>query len=436
MLGAPSQAIGFNWESAAGTWLKVELNQHPYARAVMQKLPEFEALTGIKVDYSITPEEYYFDKLNTFLANSNGTPDVFMTGAYQIWDYAPRDYVLALDPLIDDPKFTHPNFNVDDFYSGILNGLRWDLEPGHRTGTGPLWALPMGFEQYVLAYNQAIFERYDLSPPTTMQELLVLAEQLQQFDGPDTYALALRGTRNWATIHPGYMTTFANYGAKDFAIHKQRLVSQVNSTKAIAMTEMWVKLIKTGGSPNWSSYNWYEAAADLGTGKAAMLFDADIVAYFQNSPGNSAQAGNIAFAPAPLPAGRSERHSNLWTWALAINQRSPNQTAAWLFLQYFTGHDYQLWAALNADSVNPPRRSVFQHPDFAERIAKVTGYRTTFAQTIEGTTIQFTPHPHFFRLTTQWAATLQDIVRGEYPNARSGLDHLKQTMDETLAQAN
>jgi hypothetical protein len=34
-------------------------------------------------------------------------------------------------------------------------------------------------------------------------------------------------------------------------------------------------------------------------GKAAILFDADILGYFQNVPGGSAQAGNIAYSPPP-----------------------------------------------------------------------------------------------------------------------------------------
>ena len=51
-------------------------------------LPKFKELTGIDVKYELTPEENYFDKVTTQLSAGTGVPDVFMTGVYQMWDYA------------------------------------------------------------------------------------------------------------------------------------------------------------------------------------------------------------------------------------------------------------------------------------------------------------------------------------------------------------
>ena len=38
------------------------------------------------------------------------------------------------------------------------------------------------------------------------------------------------------------------------------------------------------------------------------------------------------------------------------------------------------------------------------------GYIDTFNKTIDTTSIYFTPQPEFFVTTTEWAATLQDLV--------------------------
>lgn len=427
-----AKKTGFSWDMAKGEEIKILFNQHPYAEAVIKKIPDFEEKTGIKVDYSITPEENYFDKVTTSLNSRSGDPDIFMTGAYQIWEYAPPGYIQDLSEFIDDPNMTASDYNIDDFYSGILGALRWDLVPGHKTGTGPQWALPMGFEAYTLAYNKRIFEENGLKPPKTMDELLDVTTKLNEFDGKGTYGLALRGSRNWATIHPGYMSTFVNYGAKDFEIKDGKLVSMVNSKEAVEMTDMWVNLIRSGGSPSWSSYTWYQAGADLGAGKAAMLFDADVVSYFQNPEGASKEAGNISWVSAPLPEGKTEVNSNLWTWALAMNKESKHKQAAWLFLQYFTGKEYSLWASVNAKVVNPARQSVFEHPDFVEVIKKADGYAEVFKETIDGTTIQFTPQPHFFETTTEWAATLQEIVAGKFGSTQEGMDALQKKINKTV----
>ncbi|NLU32580.1 MAG: extracellular solute-binding protein, partial [Clostridiaceae bacterium] len=85
----PGSSSGFNWRAYEGTTLNIMFNQHTYADAVITKLPDFEAKTGITVQYSVTPEENYFDKLTTALNSRSGNPDIFMTGAYQVWEYAP-----------------------------------------------------------------------------------------------------------------------------------------------------------------------------------------------------------------------------------------------------------------------------------------------------------------------------------------------------------
>lgn len=422
----------FNWKANSGKTINVLLNQHPYAEGIIQKLPEFEALTGIKVVYSTIPEENYFDKLTTSLSSRSGDPDVYMTGAYQVWEYAPPGYMVDLMKYINDPTKTEASYDYADFFPGIIGALRWDMVAGHKVGTGPQWALPLGFEANCLSYNKDIFAKHGLKAPATLKELMEAATKLNKFEGEGTYGIALRGTRNWATIHPGYMTTYSNWGAQDLAIENGKLVSKVNSPEAVEMTDYWVKLIKAGGSPTWASYTWYQCGADLGARKAAMMFDADILGYFNNVPGSSAQAGKLASAPPPLPEGKTKVNANLWVWAVAMNAYSKNQDAAWTFMQYFTAKPFQTYSVVDWKSVDPPRKSVFEDPKFQARIAEMEGFADMFQKTIGGTTIQFTPNPYFFELTTEWAATLQDLVEGKYPSTQAGMDALKKKMDAAL----
>ncbi|WP_347835045.1 extracellular solute-binding protein [Gracilibacillus sp. JCM 18860] len=125
----------FDWKRFDGEEIEVMLNQHPYADAMIERIPEFEEKTGITVNHSLTPpEENYFDKLTTSLNAQNGNPDVFMTGAYQVWEYATAEYIQELDSFIEDETRTSPEYDVDDFYEGILGAGRWDGVPGHPVG--------------------------------------------------------------------------------------------------------------------------------------------------------------------------------------------------------------------------------------------------------------------------------------------------------------
>ena len=50
-----ANAADFDWKQAAGrTSISVSFNQHPYADAMIQRLPQFKELTGIDVKYELT----------------------------------------------------------------------------------------------------------------------------------------------------------------------------------------------------------------------------------------------------------------------------------------------------------------------------------------------------------------------------------------------
>ena len=421
----------FDWKQASGAKISIAFNQHPYADAIIQQLPKFKEMTGIDVVHEVTPEENYFDKVTTSLSARSGTPDVFMTGVYQMWDYASSARVEPLDKYLSDPALTSADYNAKDIFEGVFNGGKWDLKPGSPTGTGNLYSLPLGFEMYSLAYNKKYFDEKGIKPPETLDELIELAKKLKGWNGPGSYGVAVRGTRSWATIHPGYMSTFSTAGAKDFVIKDGKLVSALDSPEAIAITAKFAEMIKDGGPPAWSNYTWYQCGADLGAGRAAILYDADINGYFQNVPGSTNQSGNIGFSPAPVFKPGDQPQSNEWVWQLAMNSSSKNKKAGWLFIQYFTGPEFELWAALKAKTVDPARQSIWENQEFKDKIAKVPGYEETFKKTIPNTGIKFTPQPYFIQSTTEWAATLQKIVLSGAKPESAMKDLAKQISKET-----
>ena len=79
--------------------------------------------------------------------------------------------------------------------------------------------------------------------------------------------------------------------------------------------------------------------------------------------------------------------------------------------------------------------SVWNDEDFRERIAKsYPGYLEQFEASAPGSKIYFTPQPLFLTVTTEWAATLQQMVAKEVP-VDEGLDQLAASVDEQLKQA-
>ncbi len=123
-----------------------------------------------------------------------------MTGAYQVWEYAPAGYMEPLDDYINNPALTDKDYNYDDFIPGVVGALKWDLTAGHKVGKGSQWALPMGWELNNISYNKKVLKEKGIAVPKTTDDLLKAAKALKGFNGSGTYGIAVRGTREWATI--------------------------------------------------------------------------------------------------------------------------------------------------------------------------------------------------------------------------------------------
>jgi multiple sugar transport system substrate-binding protein len=428
---AVSSASAFDWKKHDGTSIKLLLNKHPYTNALLAHLGEFTEMTGINVTYDVFPEDEYFDKVTISLSSKSPEYSVFMTGAYQVWQYAPPGYMEDLGPYMKSAEKTNPDWDQADIYENLLSSLAWNLKPGSPLGTpdAKQWALPWGFETNTLIYRKDIFDKHGLKPPKDLPGLVELCAKLQKLE-PEMYPIAVRGTRSWATIHPGFLSAYNGYGAKDYDPFPK---PSMNSPKAVEMTTLWMEMVKKYGPKAWTSYIWYEVGNDLGQGRACMIYDADILGYFQNQPGASKVSGKLAWAPGPGASG-AEPAPNMWIWSLGMNANSKTKDAAWYFLQWATGKDFLLKAVRGEFSlVDPIRKSVWADPEFKKKLEEFSGYYETFQTIIPNCKVYFTPQPMFFETTTEWAATLHEIYNGTAP--QEALDVLSERLSKTLKRA-
>jgi multiple sugar transport system substrate-binding protein len=421
--GATEFTGEFDWQRFEGESIKLLLNQHPYTDGMLAELDTFEEMTGISVEYDIFPEEEYFNRVTVALSSSSTEYDAFMTGAYMVWQYAPPGWMEDLTPWIENPAITSPDYDFDDIIDNIAAGLRWNLEDGAPIGEGPQWALPWGFEGNTLMYNKRVFNELGLELPETLDDVIEMGRVIQA--ETDMIPIAVRGTRSWATIHPGFMTAYNSAGAQDY---DEDMNPRMNSDIAVRFTEKWVEMVQEVGPPEWTSYTWYDVGNSLGAESAAMIYDADILGFFQNQEGASDAAGDLAWAAAPPGLDEPATTPNMWTWSIAMNSFSEAKGPAWYWLQWATSKEFLTTAAVEHATVNPVRASVWENPDFQARLENFDGYLEQYQNLIDGTGIHFTPQSRFFETTTEWAAALHEIYGGR--DAQEALDELAEQLAE------
>jgi len=426
-------ASSYDWQAQKGQSIKLLMNKHPYTDALLKNIASFKSLTGIDVSYDIFPEDVYFDKVTAALSSRSNAYDVFMTGAYQTWQYGPAGWLVDLNKFIHDPAETSPDYAWDGILPNLRSSTAWSGVPGQALGSAGAkqWALPWAWELNSIAYNKRILEQAKMDPPKDLPDLIEKAAKISH-DIPGVYGIGVRGSRSWATIHAGFLSAYTNYGAKDFDTSGGKLVPAMNSPESKAFTKLWVEMVQKGGPKNWTTYTWYEVANDLGGGTSAMVYDADSAAFFQEK--GTKEAGNIvyhAFTPNPKA---SEPTPNVWIWSLAMSNFSRKQAAAWKLMQWATSTQQLTLGATKADLVDPTRQVVWDNQDFKTRMQSYPGYLEQFAKSSPGAKIYFTPQPLFFNVTTNWAATLQKIYSNQV-SADEGLDQLASDIKSQLSNA-
>jgi multiple sugar transport system substrate-binding protein len=425
--GASEVSGSFDWKAAKGQTVRILQTPHPYQQSFQPLLKEFTDKTGIEVVADLVPEGAYFTKLNTELAGGSGSHDVFMTGAYFIWQYGPPGWMEDLRPWIHNAAATSQEYDFEDIFPGLRSSTSWDFKVGSPLGTGGQWAIPWGFENNVVAYNKAYFDSKGIKPADTWENFQQLAIDLTDRSA-GRYGVAFRGSKSWATIHPGFITQYSRMGCKDYVIEGDKLVPQMNTDKAIQFQKEWVELARKAGPASWTTYEYPDCTRDLGNGNAMMVYDADSATYPKNKPGASKEAGHLAWHPGPAgPDGNYK--TNLWTWSLAMNAASKHKQAAWLFIQWATGKEAMAQGVKQGAFADPTRKSVFDSA-FKQTLGDFPGYLDTFEKVVPETKIQFTPQTSFFETTEDWAVALQDIYSGK--DAKSRLDDLAKSSNSKV----
>lgn len=420
--GAADVTGGFAWDKAKGTTIKILQTPHVYQQTFQPMIKDFTELTGIEVVTDLVPEADYFTKLNTELAGGSGTHDAFMMGAYWVWQYGPPGWLEDLDPWLQNASATADEFDHEDIFEGLRTSMKWDFKIGTQAGTGGTYAMPWGFEINNIAYNKTEFDKRGIKPAETYDDLIQLAIDLTD-RSQNRYGIAYRGSKSWATIHPGFMTQYAREGGVDYELKEGKLVAVMNSPIATDFTWKWAEMAKAAGPTSWTTYEYPNVTTDLGDGTAMMVYEADSATYPKNLPGASKMAGQLGWHPGPAgPTGSYA--TNVWTWCYGMNAKSKNKLAAWLFMQWASGKEAMNKAVQSGAFADPVRQSVF-NTTFKQTLGDFPGYLESFERQVPEAKVLFTPQTRFLETTEDWAVALQSIYGGA--DAQSTLDALAQS---------
>ncbi len=323
----------------------------------IEKLTEdsFTKDTGIKVNYTILPENELRDKVTQDIATKSGQYDVATIGAYEVPIWSENGWLKPLDEYADAG-----DYDKDDLIDPIVESL---------SGTDDkLYAMPFYGESSFLMYRKDIFEREGIEMPDkpTWEQV---AQAAADVDGaePGMKGICLRGLPGWGEMFAPLTTVVNTFGGTWFTEDWQPQVDSPEFTEAV---NFYVDLVKAHGEPGAAQAGFTECLNAMSQGKVAMWYDATSAAGSLEDPAVSKVAGKVGYVSAPVK--ETESAGWLWTWAWAMPETTKKADAAAEFMTWASSKDYEQlvgeelgWARVPAGK----RESTYEIPEYKEAAA-------------------------------------------------------------------
>lgn len=328
----------------AGTTLRfVTPNQPCVETTIQQYLPEFEALTGIKVNMEILGTDQFTNKVTIELSAKAESLDLyFVRPLNDLKLFSLNGWLEDLTPYLANDK----EFDLDDFFDGALESCIKD---------GKLYGVPIVAESQIVYYRKDIFEQHGITEfPQTMDEFMKVAQKLTDKKN-DFYGYVGRGKSNQVVTQ--FSTYLRSFGG-DFNTPTESLV---NRPEAIEAYKFYGKLLNECGPPGAINMSWPEAAALFAQGKAAMFADSDAIYANVTDRDKSSVADVTGYEIMPAgPAGRKPFYAVIG--GIAISPYSKNKAAALEFIKWATSKEMDVRMAQQVK--NPGcRESTWNNPE-------------------------------------------------------------------------
>ncbi|WP_329133105.1 ABC transporter substrate-binding protein [Streptomyces sp. NBC_00670] len=345
--------VGAGGSGSGGDSVNVLMVNNPQM-VELQKLTaaHFTKETGIKVNFTVLPENDVRDKISQDFANQAGQYDVATLSNYEIPIYARNGWLHEMNSYVaKDPSYDEKD---------VLKPMRQSL-----TGDdGKLYGQPFYGESSFLMYRKDVFEAKGLKMPAhpTWDQVADLAAKA---DGAKSgmKGICLRGLPGWGEIMAPLTTVVNTFGGTWFDKDWKARLTDPAFEKA---TKFYVDLVRAHGESGAPQSGFAECLNNLTQGKVAMWYDATSAAGSLEAD-KSPVKGKIGYAPAPVE--KTESSGWLYTWAWGIQKASRNTDKAWKFVSWASSKEYEQLVGDTIGWSNVPagkRASTYENPDYRE----------------------------------------------------------------------
>ncbi len=286
----------------------------PTLEQVSEDFEEAHPGVTVNVENVGTGDEQYTALQNALSAGS-GLPDVAHIEYFALGQFTIAGHLVDLAPL-----------GAEELEGSYTPGP-WGAVQGEE---GAIHALPMDSGPIALFYNQDVFDELDVEVPTTWEEYVEAAREINEAD-PDVYIAADNGDAGSTT------TGIWHAGGQPYSVEGEEVTIDFTDEGTARYVDTWQRLIDEDlllPVTSWSD-EWYQA---LGDGSVATLVTGAWMGLNLES-GVPDGAGSWRVAPPPAWEEGDTSSAESGGSALAVPVGAKNQALAYAFIEYANAGD-------------------------------------------------------------------------------------------------
>ncbi|GKS99050.1 extracellular solute-binding protein [Acidovorax sp. SUPP3434] len=354
-LGATALLPGFaKAQSGAkkfqGVTLNVSTFSAAYPKLLQQYLPEFESLTGARVNFDTPSFPVYNQRADLELSTKGSAYDVVNVTFIYSSRWIHSGWLAPLDDFIRNPNLTPADWDVNDF----LPGAR-----APETGKdGKLYGIPWTAEALLSASSRFdLVQQAGLAYPDTTDDLVKV---LRAVNKKERVAGFVSDSHYGWTFVP-YLHAF---GGDVFRKAPDDLYPTLDTPEAIAAAEYYASLLREFGPDGAITYTPDQVTQALKLGRVNFTDAGQLHLAQLGDPASSKTLKTLQFGQ--VPKGPAGRFPGTAVHGLGIPTGSKNKEAAWAFIQWALSKQTTRKAVL-AGYGSPARRSDIDSREFRAR---------------------------------------------------------------------
>jgi sorbitol/mannitol transport system substrate-binding protein len=368
----------------------------------------FTKETGITVNFTVLPENDVRDKISQEFSSQAGQYDVASLSNFEIPIYAKAKWIAPLDDFIAKD----PGFDQEDILKPMTTSLSSD---------GKVYGEPFYGESSFLMYRKDVLAAKGVTMPEkpTWQQVADIAAKVDNAQ-PGMRGICLRGQPGWGQLFAPLTTVVNTFGGTWF---DKDWTPRVDGPGFEEATKFYVDLVRAHGEKGAPQAGFTECLNNLTQGSVAMWYDATSAAGSLEAD-DSPVKGKLGYAPAPVV--KTDSAGWLYAWSWSIQQASSKKDAAWKFISWASGKDYENlvgsklgWSRVPAGK----RASTYENPEYLKVASAFAEPTRAAIQAADPTNpgvqprpaigIQFVDIPEFPDLGTQVSQDVSSAIAGK-----------------------